>query len=85
MNEMVSKQVSKNHLQSLKCFFTFPSVFADALTRDVITPLAVSRVTFTRVRAADTKPSLIMFILSPQYKSYQDTIIINLILTLTLR
>ena len=37
---------------------TFPPVFADALPRDVVTPLAMTRVTVTRVGAADAKTAL---------------------------
>ena len=37
---------------------TFPSVFTDALPRDVVTPLAMTRVTVTSVGAADAKSAL---------------------------
>ena len=37
---------------------TFPSVFADTLARDVVTALTMTRVTVTRVGAADTKAAL---------------------------
>ena len=37
---------------------TFPSVFTDALARDVVTSLAMTRVAVTRVGAADAKTAL---------------------------
>ena len=45
-------------MRSILHVLTFPSVFADALARDVVTTLTMTRVTVTRVGAADTKAAL---------------------------